>query len=271
MVLVLLVMALGLFGVRPVLALNTKEATSVAVVSISSESDVTALKQVIENQKIDGFFGINILKYTIRRAIENGVSPDTLVVLFLFPLVAAMVAFSRQIVGVSGFGVMIPSLLSIAFLSTGAPMGLILMIFVLLVAMGWRTALKKVRIPYLPKLSMLIWFISLSVLLFLVLPLQMGKVMAVGVFPILLFVLLSESFIEAQITRSMKDSLFMTVETIVIALLAYVVISNVGVQSTVLLHPEVSVVLILAIDYLIGRYEGLRLLEVWRFRKLLNK
>jgi hypothetical protein len=95
--------------------------------------------------------------------------------------------------------------------------------------------------------------------------------MSVGIFPIMLFVLLAETFIEAQITRSLSTSMLMTVETVVLALIAYKVMSAPIIQTQVVLHPEISVIAILALDLLIGKYKGLRLLEIWRFRKLLSK
>ena len=95
--------------------------------------------------------------------------------------------------------------------------------------------------------------------------------MTVGIFPIMIFVLLAETFVEAQITRSLATSVSMTLETVVLAFIAYKLISFPWIQAQVLLHPEVSVILILIADILIGKYKGLRLLEIWRFRKLLNK
>jgi hypothetical protein len=38
----------------------------------------------------------------------------------------------------------------------------------------------------------------------------------------------------------------------------------------VLINPELAVLMILAADFGIGNYKGLRLLEVWRFRKLIR-
>lgn len=47
--------------------------------------------------------------------------------------------------------------------------------------------------------------------------------------------------------------------------------STQGLQEWVLLNPEIAVVAIVVLDVLIGRYDGLRLLERWRFRKLLER
>jgi len=231
------------------------------------------LERLLDTKKVEGWWGLNILKIAIRNAVSEGVSPNTIVILFLFPLVAALVSFSRQVIGISGFGIITPAMLSVAFLSTGGLAGLVLLAFILIAATIARVIVKKIKIPYLPKLSMSLWIVSMSVLILLLGSPSLGlsRLIGVGIFPILLFVLLAETFIEAQITRSLAISMFMTSETVVLALISYRIISAPWVQELVLTHPEISVMAILLVDYIIGRYKGLRLMEVWRFRKLISK
>ncbi|HOX96566.1 MAG TPA: 7TM domain-containing protein [Candidatus Woesebacteria bacterium] len=231
------------------------------------------LTKLLNGQKLSGWWGKDVLKIAMRKAVSEGVSPNTLVLLFLFPLVAALVAFSRQVVGVSGFGIITPALLSVAFLSTGGLVGMVLMIFILGVATFARSLIKKIKIPYLSKLAILIWIISMAVLVLLLVSPMIGleRLMSVGIFPIMLFVLLAETFIEAQITRSVSTSMWMTIETVILALVAYKLLSAPWIQSQVILHPEISVIVILIVDLLIGRYKGLRLSEVWRFRKIVYR
>ncbi|KKT43392.1 MAG: hypothetical protein UW64_C0027G0013 [Microgenomates group bacterium GW2011_GWC1_44_37] len=269
-----------------VLAENSQSMTAAGTVATVSaqnkarEVDLTVPKEegdrltlLMKSQKVTGWWVTNSLKLAIRKAVSEGVSPNTLVLLFLFPLVAALVAFSRQVVGVNGFGMIIPALLSVAFVSTGGVVGLVLLSFVMLSAIFGRMAIRKIKIPYLPKLAVLIWLISISVLGLLIMSPTIGleRLMSVGIFPIMIFVLLAETFIEAQITRSVATSMGMTLETIILAFIAYKVMSSSWIQNQVLLQPELSVVLILVLDLLIGKYKGLRFSEVWRFRKLLSK
>jgi hypothetical protein len=262
---------------------NTGDVETVATISAQNEVrevDLTVPKEegdrltiLMKSQKVTGWWVANSLKLAIRKAVADGVSPNTLVLLFLFPLVAALVAFSRQVVGVNGFGMIIPALLSVAFVSTGGMVGLVLLSFVMLATIFGRMMIKKVKVPYLPKLAILIWLISVSVLGLLIMSPLIGleKLMSVGIFPIMIFVLLAETFLEAQITRSLATSFGMTLETVVLAFIAYKLMSSTWIQNQVLLQPEVSVILILVLDLLIGKYKGLRLSEVWRFRNLVLK
>lgn len=281
-----MVLAIFLFFLFPVKSWAATLEDEIPVSSVSAEVvvergvDLTVpsekgdrLTTLMNEQKLTGWWGKNVLKIAMRKAVSEGVSPNTLVLLFLFPLVAALVAFSRQVVGVSGFGMITPALLSVAFLSTGGLAGVVLLFFILGVATLGRMLIKKVKVPYFPKLAILIWVVSMAVLLLLLMSPLIGleRLMSVGIFPIMLFVLLAETFIEAQITRSISTSMWMTVETVIVALIAYKLMSAPWIQSQVLLHPEISVIGILGLDYLIGTYKGLRLLEIWRFRKLLSK
>jgi hypothetical protein len=212
------------------------------------------------------------LKKAIVKAIDQGVPANTIVILLMFPLVAALVAFSRQVVGLSGFGILVPSLVSVAFLSTGVWGGLVLFGAILITATLARMVVRKIRLPYLPRMAVLIWAVALGALMLMLLTSNMGmmELVKAGIFPVLLFTLLAESFVEAQITRTFQAAAIATLETIVLAVVAYWIISAAWLQSWVLSNPEAAVLSILLIDLLIGRYKGLRLSEVARFRPIIK-
>lgn len=229
------------------------------------------VEMLLDNQTVSPVW-LNPLKAGIKNAINRGVSVNTIVLLLLFPLTAALVAFSRQVIGLNGFGIFIPALVSVAFLSTGILAGLVLFLAIVLAAVTGRFLIRKVRLPYLPRMAVLIWFVVLAVLALLMISPSLGldKLVSLGIYPILLFVMLAESNIEAQITRTWQTAAIMTGETIAIAIVASLLMGTASIQEWVLLHPEVSVLLILAADWMIGSYKGLRLLEIWRFRKLIR-
>jgi hypothetical protein len=230
------------------------------------------LMSQIGEQEISGFIGFNFLKVMIRDAVVAGVPLSTIVILFLFPIVSLLVVFSRLVLGVSGFGILIPSILSVAFMSTGAWTGVIMLVFVMMTAILFRFVIKHWQIPYLSKLSILIFLVALSVFVFLTYGSTLGmiEIASVGIFPIILFLLLSETFVETQITRSMRTAFVMTVETVMIALVAYAIMSLGVIKSAVLLHPEIALSFVFLANYYVGRYDGLRLSEVWRFRKIIG-
>ena len=229
------------------------------------------LEQVLDGQMVEKTWPANFFKVAIRQAVDKGVSPNMFVLILLFPLTAALVAFSRNIMGVKGFGIFIPAAVSVAFLSTGVTVGVILFLSILLSASLARRLIRKVRMQYFPRMAMVVWAVSLAVFgLLLVSPWLGGwsSLKEIGIFPILLFVLLADPFIEAQIHKSIKTALVMAFETVVLALIAYLVMSSTWLQETVLLQPELAILSVMLVNYLISRYKGLRLLEMWRFRGL---
>lgn len=238
---------------------------------VSAQDEVSLVKTLSE-QTIGGPTWLFPLKVMIRNAVASGVNPETIVLLLLFPLTAALVAFSRQVVGLSGFGILTPALVAMAFLVTGIPAGLVLFLAIILAAITSRSLISKVKLPYLPRMATLIWAISLAVLILLLMSPKLGldQLVRLGIFPVLLFIMLAESYIEAQITRTWQNAAMMTGETVGIAIVAALLMGIVPVQVWVLTNPEVAVLLILLLDWLIGRYKGLRWMEVWRFRKIIK-
>ena len=250
-------------------------ASQVAGATISVVAPVGDTKSRIEmalEREVTGPLWLSPLKLGIKNAVSRGVSVNTIILLLLFPLTAALVAFSRQVIGLNGFGIFIPALVAVAFLSTGVLAGLVIFLAIVIAAVSARFALSKVKLPYLPRMAVLIWVIVMAVLILLLLSpgLSIERLVGLGIYPVLLFIMLAESNIEAQITRTWQTAALMTTETIAIAIVASLVMGTVEVQEWVLLNPEVAVLTILGLDFLIGSYKGLRLLEVWRFRELIK-
>jgi hypothetical protein len=237
------------------------------------EQTKSRLEEVLDGQIIEKTWPFNFLKVSVRQAVAKGVPPNMFVLILLFPLTAALVAFSRNVMGVKGFGIFIPAAVSVAFLSTGVVVGVILFLSILLAASLARKLISKARMQYFPRMAMMIWAVSLAVFGLLLVSPGFGdwsSLRQVGIFPILLFVLLADPFIDAQIHKSTKTALVMAVETVVLALIAYWVMSSVWLQETVLLQPGLAILSVMLVNYLISRYRGLRFLEMWRFRDILK-
>ena len=254
-------------------------ASSSAVVTIEEKENLTEPKQsksrlerVLESKDVGELSVTNFLQVWIRQAVNQGVPANTIVLMLLFPLVAAIIAAARHIVGLKGFGIFTPAVISVAFLSTGVGVGVLLFLGIIVVATLGRMIIRKMRLPSLPRLALLLWFVSLGVLgLILASPwLSLNSLITISIFPILLLVLLAETFIRVQITRSFREAMRQTFQTFVLALLSFLVMSTQALQEWVLLNPEISVIMIAVLNIMIARYGGLRLLEMWRFRKIIK-
>lgn len=214
----------------------------------------------------------NFLLHALIKAIEKGLPANIVVLLLLFPLIASLIAVSRHILGLQGFGIYIPAVLSVAFVSTGIFNGVIIFLAVLIFATLTRFLIKKLKLPYLPRTAMLLWGVSILVLGLLVLSSQFNilDLLSINIFPILIIMLLTENFMESQLFNSQKEALKLTFETLLIAVSCAVLISQDAVQMFVILRPELTLIGTAVLNYMIGKYTGLRLLEYLRFSQIIN-
>jgi hypothetical protein len=237
------------------------------------EGEVTGkLEKYLDEKKI-GQLGLNnVLQYAIRKAVSRGVPANTIVLMILFPVVAAIIAASRHLFGLRGFGIFTPAVLSVAFVATGLVSGILVFLVILMVASIGRMILKKMKLHYLPRMALLLWFVSLGVfgLMFLSSYVELEAVVKLNIFPILILVLLAENFIEVQMGKSKKEAISLTTETILLAVISSFILSLDIVQKTALLNPEIVVVTVLVFDVFVGRYVGLRYGEKLKFKKLIG-
>lgn len=264
--------------------LSAEEATPSAVVEIIKEPEEeepdltqptkkeTRLERLLKTQELTSFSPFNFLRHAVKGAVDKGVPPNTIVLILMFPLVASLVAAARHFVGIKGFGIFTPAVISVAFLATGIFLGVFLFVFILIAATVARILMRRFRIQYLPRMALLLWFVSMAILGVIIASpwLKYEALMNLGIFPILLLILLAETFIDVQITRSFSRAVSMTIETLILATTTFYLMNWEALQDFVLLNPEIFTFLVVILNVFVSKYAGLRLLELWRFRKVLK-
>lgn len=215
----------------------------------------------------------NVLQHAVRRAIGNGLPVNIVVLIILFPLITSIIATSRHLIGLKGFGVYAPAVLSVAFVSTGIFSGLVMFTIVLVTALISRSLVSKIRLQYLPRTAMMLWGVSVAVLLLLVATSFFGLTtfLTISIFPLLIIMLLTENFMETQLMSSQSEALRLTLETVLIAIVCSLIISLEPVQKTVLLYPEVTMIAVAVFNIIVGKYSGLRFMEYFRFRSIIER
>ncbi len=212
---------------------------------------------------------INFMAYTVQYAVNMGIPANTIVLILLLPVLASMIAFIRLVVGLPSMEMLVPIILSVSLIATGLTAGSILIISILIASLASRVILKKVRIMQLPKMSLSLFLVSIMVFLSLLLSAQLGilSVQYISIFPILVFILLSDKIVSLQLQRSLLDTLNITFLTIIIGLLGYAILQYNPLREAVLLYPEL-ILLLIPLNLIIGRYFGLRLTEYFRFKSI---
>lgn len=277
---------LGLFLViRPTFAqvpTEAPEATENAEVVATPRPDITQptketigpLEKILREQELGSVWPVNPLKYGIRGAVEAGVAPNTIVLLLLMPVIATIIAASRHLIGLRGFGIFLPASLSVVFMATGPVVGIGLFLVIILFSVSLRIVLRrmKIKLQYLPRMALLLLFVVFGVLLVLFgAPIiNHPDLTNISIFPILLLVLLAEDFTKVHLGKSARTAINITTETLILALVSYVFLTLKPLQEFALLNPEILLLSVFMVDYLLGKYVGLRFVEYWRFRRLIT-
>ncbi len=262
-------------------SLASPAAAVVQKIKAKKDADITqtdngkkdVLTLFLEKHKLKPLSWNNFLQYAIRHAVSQGVPVNTITLVLLFPLVAMIIATSRHVIGLKGFGIYIPAVLSVAFVSTGIINGLIIFTVIAVTAVLAKKLLQHTNLPYLPRTALLLWLVSLGILaLLLISPLlPFTTLMGVSIFPILILILLSENFLDAQASTKPMEAFSLIVETLLLAFISALILSWSDIQKFALLEPEIFLVIIAVINILVGKFVGLRLTERLRFKDIIEE
>ena len=233
------------------------------------DTEKTEIQTLLEKRPVKkpGFF--NFMAYWVQKAIALGIPSNTIVLIFLIPVIATLITFVRVVIGLPSLEMLVPIVLAFAFVAVGITAGLIILGAVVLASFVSRTLLRKVPIMYFPKRSishlLLAIFVFGALTVSIVLDIQ--SIRELSIFPILILTLLGDSIVSVQLRKSMKDTLLITFVTIGLALIGYLLATSVTVRNVLILWPE-FVLITIPVNFVLGRYFGLRLSEVFRFKAL---
>lgn len=244
-----------------------------ATASESAEVEQPMAVPTLEVVNMEKWNGLNSVKVATKVAISRGVSENTIVLLLLLPLLATLISVLHYIFGFSGYGIFIPSMISVAFLATGLMAGLLLFGMILVMSLLSNMVLRRFRLHFWPSRSINLVFISMGTLGLMLgmsyVPItEMNKI---SIFPVLLMVLLSEEFVRTQLAKSRSEAKKLTLGTLILAGVGAGMMSVKAVQNAVLSYPELCLSTGLLVNLLVGNYSGIRLSEIKRFGKAIRK
>ena len=192
----------------------------------------------------------------------------------MLPIVATLVAFFRQVVGIKAFGIYTPSIVTFALLAfdpNGIKYGIAIFVSIILVGMVSRYILKYFRLLYLPRVAITLSIVSLAILGILILAGSFSRtgLASISIFPLLIMITLAEKFVATQIEKGSRVAFLLAVETLVISVVGYYLIS-LDMLTTLLLAFPWIVLFTFVINFALGKWTGLRITEYLRFRKILR-
>jgi hypothetical protein len=207
--------------------------------------------------------------------VTQHVPEETVRMILMFPVIATLIAFIRQVIGIKAFGIYTPSLVTFAFLAmgeSGAKYGIAIFVSVIAVGLVTRFILKQFRLLYLPRVALNLSIVAFSILALLVLGgnYQRTGLASVSIFPILIMISIVEKFVTAQIKGGSKAAIILAVETLGISLVGYYIASWSVLEKLIMTYPWV-IFIVLSFNIFLGKWTGLRLGEYFRFKGILKK
>ena len=170
-----------------------------AMVMAKSQSNLTEtagggqvykLESVLENNRTGNWNGLNSLRKAEELAVERGVPANTIVLLLLLPLIATLVSVLHYVLGLSGYGIFMPTMIAVAFLATGILGGLVLFALILAISILSSLILKRFRLHFWPARSIGLMLISVGTFGLMVLAtyVKVLNVSNISIFPILFMI-----------------------------------------------------------------------------------
>lgn len=205
--------------------------------------------------------------------INQNIPEVTIIMLFMLPIVVTLIAFFRQVVGIKAFGIYTPAIVTFAFLAV-QPLryGVAFFLIVIVVGMLMRYLLKKLRILYLPRMAITLSVVALSILALLSFGGSMHRtgLASVSIFPLLIMITLVEKFIGTQIEKGDRAAIILALETLFISVVGFYLASWNALIEFIVVYPWV-ILFTIPINIFLGKWDGLRISEYFRFRDVLKK
>jgi hypothetical protein len=190
-------------------------------------------------------------------------------VLLMVPIGAFIMLLLRNLVGVTTFGTFMPVLIAIAFRDTGLVAGIFMFIGIVGSGLLARFYLERLRLLLVPRLTAILIVVVMLMALMSILANRLGIEvgLSVALFPMVIMAMTIERMSIAWDERGPGHAFKEGVGTLVVAALAYLVMSWERLEHIVFVFPEVLLILFAA-TLVLGRYSGYRLTELLRFRAL---
>lgn len=190
-------------------------------------------------------------------------------VLLLVPFGILVIVILRNFVGLSSFGTFAPVLIALAFRETELFKGILLFMMIVSLGLVFRFYLERLRLLLVPRLAAVVTIVVLLMTAISILSDQMGAEtgLSVSLFPMVIISMVIERMSIVWEERGAATSIREGLGSLLMASLAYSVISMDILVYWVTVFPEINLV-VLGVIVALGRYTGFRLTEVIRFRQL---
>lgn len=193
----------------------------------------------------------------------RGSELSSLYLMLTLPVGAVIVVFVRSVLGWTTFGVFTPMLLALAYLQSGPIIGPTISTAAILVGMAAAPALQLLNLSRIAYLGALI---AVVVSALGALALNFDDLAIISAFPVVVTALVVERWWNAWESEGPRKALMMTWTTHLVALVIHLLMASPLFLRLAAIEPLAIPVASVILMVLLGRYRGLRLNELARFR-----
>lgn len=190
-------------------------------------------------------------------------------IVLMIPIGGLVIVILRQMIGVPTFGTFMPVLVALSFRETGLIWGIVLFGTIVMIGLSLRAYFDQLRLLVVPRLASVLTIVVLLIAILTVIAYKLGinAGLSISLFPMIILTmmiermaLMTEEFGAKETRKTVMGSMFA-------ATLAYFAMHNELVTHLVFVFPELLLI-ILSCTILLGRYNGYKLSEYFRFKKL---
>lgn len=228
--------------------------------------------------KNDSTSFLNIFSLAFDKVLSLGINYQTILLIVLLPCYVLLFLFFKQVVGFSFAGdIFNPVAFAILWQVLGLRYGFGFILFGVALGFIFRTIYRGLYLPSSVKsglfyssmaIAFFVFLYPISIYFPIVLDSFSLGVSLTSVIPFILLILVTENLFNLEKTAGWKSTFVDYFEVFLISVLSYLLVFRTEFRFWMIALPELMLVMV-GLSILVGRYTGLRLFEVWKFRKIL--
>lgn len=198
-------------------------------------------------------------------------STNSIYIFLIIPIILTIISFFKHFVWLSPIWSIIPLFITILFFKLWLYLTLWLIFFYLILNLLLSIITNRYNLLYTPKIN----FILIINLVFFIILLNISY--SLNIFPLnltdilyfVIFILISEKFINIIISKDILEYKNNFLYTLVISLFCFWILEINTIKILILAYPEI-IILLIPINFLIWRFTWLRITEYFRFREIIK-
>ena len=190
-------------------------------------------------------------------------------IMLMIPVGGLIIAFMRQIIGVRTFGTFMPVLVALSFRETGLIAGVFSFTLIVILGLIIRSWFHRLQLLMVPRLAAVLTIVVLLICFMALLAQNLGLTLglSLSLFPIVILTMTIERMSTTWDEYGPREATMIGLGSLFSAMIAFFVLTNQLLTHLFFTFPELLLV-VLALNICMGRYNGFKLTEYGRFKAL---